>query len=178
MDRPDREPWHVSGLVVTRLREIQPVGEAWVDEELVRMQRHEDVRGVEIHPDVTASAALRPKCDAELLRVVERLAEHQPAPAEILDDTRRGTGLQIGPSLGRHHGTTPSTWRASHSSSNPSCHNGFPRSGVRFPFGSASSPSTALSVKRPRSRADALCSASRTSSRYGPARCLSAGTGK
>ncbi len=51
------------------------------------MQRDEDVRRIEVHADVATAAGLGAQRGAELLGIVEGLAEHQPSPAEVLNDT-------------------------------------------------------------------------------------------
>ena len=105
LHRPDGEAWHVGRLVLAGPREREAVGEARVDEELLRMQGDEDVWRVEVHADVAPAAGLGPQRVSELVGVDERLAEHQPTPSEVLNDA----DLRLGFDVRRRHGTTPLT---------------------------------------------------------------------
>ena len=153
--RTHRETRHRRRLVVKGLRQVDPVGEARVDEELLRMQGDEDVRRVEVHPDVAAPAGLRAQGRAELVGVVDRSGRRPAAPSRDPGRRRRSRLRRVV----RHGHFAPSTCRASHSSSRPICHSGFPRRGVRLPFGSASMPSTAAGCEAALDRGRPNCAA-------------------
>jgi hypothetical protein len=66
--------------------EIEPVGVAGVDEQLVRRQPHQDVRVPRVDADVPLAGFLRAQRVDDPVQVGEGLAEDQPAPAHVQDD--------------------------------------------------------------------------------------------
>ena len=143
--------------------QVEPVGVAGVDEQLVGREAHEHVRVARVDADVAPAGLLRPQRVDDARAGRRRSGRTTSRPQPRSRTTSAPHALRAGAARARFHdrlvmrrrrrdgGAAPvpgdagrpviaqTPWVCSQSSSRPSCQSLLPCSGVSSPFGSASS---------------------------------------